>query len=157
MKKKRTDGKKVAGWAVFLLVLVLIVLSAVKPEMVGSFLQVLGKGSGKIRLTSAAERFYDGLEPAIYSLFLPDGEDPTIITAAKSLGVDAIGIIAAIFLGSAISDVLGTGYGTGLFYAYLPCTAAVFLVNGVGPSNVYLTVSIFMLAIVGLSSAAKGR
>ena len=147
MKKKRT-ARKAAGWVVFLLVLALILLSIFKPEMVGSFLEVLGKG--KIRLTSAADRFYDSIDDVVYGFVLPKGEDPNFMTVLKSLGVGVAGIFLNIILGTAISEKLGTSYGTGYLYAYLPSSAVVFLVHGVGSSHLYLTFSIIMLVLTGL-------
>ena len=149
MKKKR-KAKIIAGCVVFLMVLALVLLSVFKSDMVGSFLNVLGNGSGKIRLTSAAEHFYDSLDDVIVGLVLPRGEDPTLMTVVKTLSVEALGLIASFILGSVISEKLDTGYGAGLFYAYLPCTAAVFLVNGIGISNMYLLVSIIFLVVAGI-------
>lgn len=154
MKKKR-KAKTIAGWVIFLLVLALVLLSIFKPDMVGSsFLNVLGKGGGKIRLTSAAERFYDSIDDVIVGLILPKGADPTLMTIAKTLGVEVVGLVVTFILGSFVSEKLDISDGAGLFYAYLPCTAAVFIVNGIGISNMYLLVSIIML-IVG--SIAGGR
>ena len=149
MKKKR-KAKIIAGCVVFLLVLALVLLSVFKSDMVGSFLNVLGNGSGKIRLTSASEHFYDSLDDVIVGIVLPRGEDPTLMTVVKTLGVEAIGLIASFILGSVISEKLDTGYGAGLFYAYLPCTAAVFLINGIGISNMYLLVSVIVLVVAGI-------
>ncbi len=142
--------KKAAGWVLSLLVLALILLSVFRPEAVGTFLQVLGKGGGRLRLTAAAERFRPGMESVIYGLVLPKGADPTIMTVVKTLAVEAAGMLAAVFLGTVFMEKLDTGYGTGLLYAYFPCTAAVFLVNGIGISNLYLTVSVIVLALAGL-------
>lgn len=153
MKKKRKT-KIIVGLVFALLVLALILLSVFKPDMVGSFLNVLGKGGGKIRLTSAAERFYDSIDDVIVGLILPKGADPTLMTIAKTLGVEVVGLVVTFILGSFISEKLDISDGAGLFYAYLPCTAAVFIVNGIGISNMYLLVSIIML-IVG--SIAGGR
>ena len=148
MKKKR-KAKIIVGWLIFILVLALILLSVFKQEMVGSFLNALG-GSGNIPLTSVSDRYYTSLDDVINGLVLPKGEDPTLMTVVKTLGVEIIGLVATFLLGSAISDKLDTGYGAGLFYAYLPCTAAVFLVNGIGISNLYLLVSVIALALGGL-------
>ena len=153
MKKKR-KAKIIAGWVISLLALALVLLSIFKPDMVGSFLKVLGSGSGKIRLTSAAERFYDSIDDVIVGLILPKGADPTLMTIVKTLGVEVVGLIVTFILGSFISEKLDISDGAGLFYAYLPCTAAVFIVNGIGISNMYLLISIIML-IVG--SIAGGR
>ncbi len=149
-KKKKSKAKTIAGWVIFLLVLALVLLTVFKPDMVGSFLNVLGKGGGKIRLTSAAEHFYDSMDDLIVGLVLPKGEDPTLMTVVKSLGADVVGLIITFILGSAISEKLDTSYGAGLFLAYLPCTAAVFLVNGIGISNLYLMVSVIVLVVVSI-------
>lgn len=149
-KKKKSKAKTIAGWVIFLLVLALVLLTVFKPDMVGSFLYVLGKGGGKIRLTSAAEHFYDSMDDLIVGLVLPKGEDPTLMTVVKSLGADVVGLIITFILGSAISEKLDTSYGAGLFLAYLPCTAAVFLVNGIGISNLYLMVSVIVLVVVSI-------
>jgi len=109
MKKKRKT-KIIVGLVFALLVLSLILLSVFKPDMVGSFLNVLGNGSGKIRLTSAAERFYDSMDDLIVGLVLPKGADPTLMTVVKSLGADVIGMIVTFILGSAISEKLDTSY-----------------------------------------------
>ena len=148
-KKKKKTGKKAAGWAVTLLVLALILLSVLRPEEVGAFLRVMGKGDA-IRLTPAADRFEAGMDQVIRGLVLPEGEDPTLMTVVKTLGVEAAGMIATLALASAIFDRMDVSYGTALFYAYLPCTAVVFLVNGVGISNLYLLVSVIVLALAGL-------
>lgn len=149
-KKKKSKAKTIAGWVIFLLVLALVLLTVFKPDMVGSFLNVLGKGGGKIRLTSAAEHFYDSMDDLIVGLVLPKGEDPTLMTVVKSLGADVVGLIITFILGSAISEELDMSYGAGLFLAYLPCTAAVFLVNGIGISNLYLMVSVIVLVVVSI-------
>lgn len=149
MKKKRKT-KIIVGSMFALLVLALILLSVLKPDTVGSFLNVLGDGSGKLRLTSAAERFYDSMDDLIVGLVLPKGEDPTLMTIVKSLGADVVGLIVTFILGSAISEKLDTSYGAGLFLAYLPCTASVFLVNGIGISNLYLMVSVIVLVVVSI-------
>ena len=114
MKKKRKT-KIIVGSMFALLVLALILLSVLKPDTVGSFLNVLGDGSGKLRLTSAAERFYDSMDDLIVGLVLPKGEDPTLMTIVKSLGADVVGLIVTFILGSAISEKLDTSYGAGLF------------------------------------------
>ena len=152
MKKKRKT-KIIVGLVFALLVLALILLSVFKPDMVGSFLNVLGNGSGKIRLTSAAEHFYDSMDDLIVGLVLPKGADPNLMTVVKSLGADVVGLIITFILGSAISEKLDTSYGAGLFLAYLPCTAAVFLVNGIGISNLYLMVSVIVLVVVSIFGA----
>jgi hypothetical protein len=148
--KKNARAKKAAGWALFLLMLALVLLSVFRPETVETVLGVLGKGGGKLRLTAAAERFRPGMEGVIYGLVLPKGEDPNFMTVVKTLAVEAAGMLAAVFLGTVFMEKLDTGYGTGLLYAYFPCTAAVFLVNGIGISNLYLTTSVILLALVGL-------
>ena len=149
MKRSR-KARIAAGWAVIVLVLALVLLSVFRPDAVETFLRVLGKGSGKMRLTAAAERFRPGIESVIYGLVLPEGQDPDIMTVVKTLAVEAVGMIATLYLGTVFMEELDTGYGTGLLYAYFPCTAAVFLVNGIGISNIYLTVSVIVLALAGL-------
>jgi len=152
-KKKKSKAKTIAGWVIFILVLALVLLTVFKPDMVGSFLNVLGKGGEKIRLTSAAEHFYDSMDDLIVGLVLPKGEDPTLMTVVKSLSADVIGMIVTFILGSAVSEKLDTSYGAGLFLANLPCTAAVFLVNGIGISNLYLMVSVIVLVVVSIFGA----
>ena len=148
--KENARARKTAGWILFLLMLALVLLSVLVPETVGTVLGALGKGGGKFRLTAAAERFRPCMENVIYGLVLPKGQDPNIITVVKTLAVEAAGLFATIYLGTVFSENLDTGYSTGLLYAYFPCTAAVFLVNGIGISNLYLMVSVILLALVGL-------
>ena len=151
MKKKKKTGIS-AGAVILILVLILIILTIVKPETVSSFLQVLGKGSGKIRLTSVADNFDQSMGQIIDGFTRPKDQDPTLLTTVKILGVEAIGLFAAMMLGSVIARKLRIRESTGFLYAYLPCTAAVFLINGVGTNNIYLIMSAIMMAFTALFS-----
>ncbi len=148
--KNIAKAKKAVSWILVLLTLALVLLSVFRPEIVGTLLGVLGKGGGKLRLTGAAECFRPSIESVIYGLVLPKGEDPNIMTVVKTLVVEVVGLSLMVYLGTVFSENLDTGLGTGVLYAYFPCTAAVFLINGIGISNLYLTVSVIILALVGL-------
>ena len=148
--KNIAKAKKAVSWILVLLTLALVLLSVFRPKIVGTLLGVLGKGGGKLRLSAAAERFRPSIESVIYGLVLPKGEDPNIMTVVKTLVVDVVGLSLMVYLGTVFSENLDTGLGTGVLYAYFPCTAAVFLINGIGISNLYLTVSVIILALVGL-------
>ena len=148
--KNNAKAKKAVSWILVLLTLVLVLLSVFRPEIVGTLLGVLGKGGGKLRLTAAAECFRPSIESVTYGLVLPKGEDPNIMTVVKTLVVEVVGLSLMVYLGTVFSENLDTGLGTGVLYAYFPCTAAVFLINGIGISNLYLTVSVIILTLVGL-------
>lgn len=152
MKKRKTVNPAV-GWAVFIVVLALILLSIFKPEIVGSFLKVLE--SGKFRLSSLTENFKTSIDEVIRGLLVPKGKDPDGITFFKLIGIALVGIAGLIFLGSAISEKMYVSFGTGVLYAYLPIAAVVFIVCGIGPSNIYLMISLIMLCLMMLFSSRR--
>ena len=151
--KKRKTVNPAVGWAVLIVVLALILLSIFKPDIVGSFLKIMG--SGKFHLSSLTENFRTSMDEVIRGLLLPKGKDPDGITFFKLIGMAIGGIAGLVFLGSAISERMYVGFGTGVLYAYLPVTAAIYIVCGIGPGNIYLTISLVMLCMMMLFSLRR--